>query len=108
MEWECEADGGRGYSTLHCTGVMRSRERGKEESGGGEGEDEKQDKAARLSREASRHTSGRSARMVCGLWCAGGRRVWVEMGLLGLGLAALLCWATGLGLGYDAIHGWTR
>ena len=49
-------------------------------------EDEKQDKALRLSREASRHTSGC---VVCGLWCAGGRRVWVEMGLL------LGCWATG-------------
>ena len=88
-----EADGGRGYSTLHCTGVMRSRERGKEESGGGE--DEKQDKALRLSRGFTTHVWS-AADVVCGLWCAGGRRVWVEMGL-GLLL-----------LSYDAIHGWTR
>jgi hypothetical protein len=76
------------------------------------GEDEKQDKAVRLSRGFTTHVWSVGADgMVCGLWCGGGRRVWVEMGLLGLGLAALLCccWATiGLGLGYHAIHGWTR
>jgi hypothetical protein len=60
-------------------------EREKEESGGGE--DEKQDKALRLlSRGFTTHVWS-AADVVCGLWCAGGRRVWVEMGC---------CWANSL------------
>lgn len=78
-----------GYSTLHCTGVMRSREERERGVESGGGEDEKQDKA----REASRHTSAllwSAGLVVCGLWCAGGRRVWVEMGLPA---ACLLAWS---------------
>lgn len=80
-----EADGGRGYSTLHCTGVMRSRERGKEESGGGE--DEKQDKALRLSRGFTTHVWS-AADVVCGAPADGEfgwRWAW-----------ACCCWATTL------------
>lgn len=78
---ESEADGGRRFSTLHCTGVMRSGERGKRRSGGGE--DEKQDKALRLAREASRHTSGRRRMwsVVCG--AAAGGEFGAAAGLLG-------------------------
>jgi len=76
---------------------MRSRKRGKEESGGGgEGEDEKQDRLLSRSRGFTTHVWSD------GLWSVVRRRA-ASLGGDGLLLGYWANWAT-----LELFHGWTR
>jgi hypothetical protein len=70
---ESEADGGRRFSTLHCTGMMRSRERGRKRSRV-EVRMKSKTRLSGFSREASRHTKSRLVGGGCGLWSVVRRR----------------------------------
>jgi hypothetical protein len=90
---ESEADGGRRFSTLHCTGMMRSRERGRKRSRV-EVRMKSKTRLSGFSREASRHTSGRRRMwsVVCGApaggefgwrWATAGLTQWATLSTAG-------------------------